>query len=65
MSEFLLEIGAEEIPDWMIEPALADLRTKFQKRSAKRKTRRQRSVGGCDSTAAGVCARRADGEAER
>lgn len=30
MSEFLLEIGAEEIPDWMIEPALADLRKKFE-----------------------------------
>ncbi len=29
MPSFLLEIGAEEIPDWMIEPALADLRTKF------------------------------------
>ena len=25
MSDFLLEIGTEEIPDWMIEPALADL----------------------------------------
>jgi glycyl-tRNA synthetase beta chain len=24
-NEFLLEIGSEEIPDWMIEPALADL----------------------------------------
>jgi glycyl-tRNA synthetase beta chain len=30
MSEFLLEIGAEEIPDWMIEPALADLKKKFE-----------------------------------
>src|SRR5947208_825569 len=28
--DFLLEIGAEEIPDWMIEPALEDFRTKFQ-----------------------------------
>jgi glycyl-tRNA synthetase beta chain len=27
--DFLLEIGAEEIPDWMIEPALADLRERF------------------------------------
>lgn len=26
---FLLEIGSEEIPDWMIEPALADLRRLF------------------------------------
>ena len=26
---FLLEIGAEEIPDWMIEPALADLKQRF------------------------------------
>ncbi|HLA38640.1 MAG TPA: glycine--tRNA ligase subunit beta, partial [Candidatus Glassbacteria bacterium] len=24
--EFLLEIGAEEIPAWMMEPALADLK---------------------------------------
>ncbi len=30
MSDFLLEIGTEEIPDWMIEPALAELRAKFQ-----------------------------------
>jgi glycyl-tRNA synthetase beta chain len=30
MAYFLLEIGSEEIPDWMIEPALEDLRTKFQ-----------------------------------
>ncbi len=30
MADFLLEIGAEEIPDWMIEPALEDLRTRFQ-----------------------------------
>ena len=30
MADFLLEIGTEEIPDWMIEPALADLRAKFQ-----------------------------------
>jgi glycyl-tRNA synthetase beta chain len=29
MASFLLEIGAEEIPDWMIEPALVDLRTRF------------------------------------
>ncbi len=30
MPDFLLEIGTEEIPDWMIGPALEDLRTKFQ-----------------------------------
>ena len=30
MPYFLLEIGAEEIPDWMIEPALEDLRARFQ-----------------------------------
>lgn len=30
MPDFLLEIGTEEIPDWMIEPALGDLREKFQ-----------------------------------
>ncbi len=30
MADFLLETGTEEIPDWMIEPALADLRAKFQ-----------------------------------
>ncbi len=27
---FLLEIGTEEIPDWMIESALQDLTTRFQ-----------------------------------
>ena len=31
MADFLLEIGVEEIPDWMIEPALADLHATFQK----------------------------------
>jgi glycyl-tRNA synthetase beta chain len=31
MPDFLLEIGVEEIPDWMIEPALADLRARFEK----------------------------------
>jgi glycyl-tRNA synthetase beta chain len=30
MADFLLEIGAEEIPDWMIEPALEDFRNRFQ-----------------------------------
>jgi glycyl-tRNA synthetase beta chain len=30
VADFLLEIGTEEIPDWMIDDALADLRTKFQ-----------------------------------
>ncbi len=30
MPDFLLEIGTEEIPDWMIEPALADLQARFQ-----------------------------------
>jgi glycyl-tRNA synthetase beta chain len=30
MADFLLEIGAEEIPDWMIEPALEDLRNRFR-----------------------------------
>jgi glycyl-tRNA synthetase beta chain len=29
MANFLLEIGVEEIPDWMIEPALADLHARF------------------------------------
>jgi glycyl-tRNA synthetase beta chain len=28
---FLLEIGVEEIPDWMIEPALADLKQRFER----------------------------------
>ncbi len=30
MPYFLLEIGVEEIPDWMIEPALADLRARYE-----------------------------------
>jgi glycyl-tRNA synthetase beta chain len=30
MADFLLEIGTEEIPDWMIDPALEDLRRRFQ-----------------------------------
>ena len=28
---FLLEIGTEEVPDWMIAPALANLRELFTK----------------------------------
>ena len=28
-AELLLEIGSEEIPDWMIEPALADWKRRF------------------------------------
>ena len=28
---FLLEIGTEEIPDWMIQPALESLRELFEK----------------------------------
>lgn len=30
MSEFLLEVGVEEIPDWMIEGALKDLENRFR-----------------------------------
>lgn len=30
MPDFLLEIGTEEIPDWMILPALEDLRARYQ-----------------------------------
>src|SRR5579883_3381413 len=30
MPDFLLEIGTEEIPDWMIEPALEDLRSRYK-----------------------------------
>ena len=30
MADFLLELGVEEIPDWMIEPALEDLRKRFE-----------------------------------
>lgn len=30
MPDFLLEIGVEEIPDWMIGPALTDLRARWQ-----------------------------------
>lgn len=30
MPDFLLEIGTEEIPDWMILPALEDLRGRYQ-----------------------------------
>ena len=30
MPDFLLEIGTEEIPDWMIKGALLDLRAKFE-----------------------------------
>jgi glycyl-tRNA synthetase beta chain len=34
---FLLEVGAEEIPDWMIEPALGDLRAQFEKLASEQK----------------------------
>ena len=31
MAEFLLEVGTEEIPDWMIEPACGHLERNFMK----------------------------------
>jgi glycyl-tRNA synthetase beta chain len=31
VAAFLLEVGVEEIPDWMIEPALAELSKRFEK----------------------------------
>jgi glycyl-tRNA synthetase beta chain len=34
MPNFLLEIGVEEIPDWMIESALSDLKNGFEKELA-------------------------------
>jgi glycyl-tRNA synthetase beta chain len=34
---FLLEVGAEEIPDWMIEPALGDLKARFEKLASEQK----------------------------
>ncbi|HEX4231802.1 MAG TPA: glycine--tRNA ligase subunit beta [Bryobacteraceae bacterium] len=39
MPDFLLEIGVEEIPDWMIDPALADLRARFERLIAKQALR--------------------------
>ena len=35
MSEFLLEVGTEEIPDWMIPGALADFERRFREALAK------------------------------
>lgn len=65
--DFLLEIGTEEIPDWMIVPALADLRERFEKLLAEHKL--GGSVAWCDATprrlvlrAAGIIERQADSE---
>ena len=41
---FLLEIGAEEIPDWMIEPALENLRQLFTESLTEQQPRRARSM---------------------
>ena len=41
MPDFLLEIGVEEIPDWMIDAALADLRDAFQKHRGANKAGRR------------------------
>ncbi len=67
MADFLLEIGAEEIPDWMIEPALADLHARFQKRLDEAKL--GGSVAWIDATprrlvlkATGLVERQADSE---
>lgn len=67
MSDFLLEIGAEEIPDWMIEPALLDLKTRFEK--LLETTRLGGKVEWVDATprrlvlkASGLAARQADSE---
>ena len=43
MAGFLLEIGSEEIPDWMIEYALASLRDSFSERRAERRARTSHS----------------------
>ena len=67
MADFLLEIGVEEIPDWMIEPALADLHARFQKLLDE--ARLGGSVSWTDATprrlvlkAAGLMERQADSE---
>ena len=46
--DFLLEIGTEEIPDWMIVPALGDLRERFEKLLAEHKL--GGGVAWCDAT---------------
>lgn len=65
--DFLLEIGTEEIPDWMIVPALGDLRERFEKLLAEHKL--GGGVAWCDATprrlvlsAAGLIERQADSE---
>ncbi|MGA7414292.1 MAG: glycine--tRNA ligase subunit beta [Bryobacteraceae bacterium] len=67
MADFLLETGVEEIPDWMIEPALADLHARFQKLLDEAKL--AGSVSWTDATprrlvlkAAGLVERQADSE---
>ena len=67
MADFLLEIGAEEVPDWMIVPALADLSGRFQKLLDEAKLAGR--VSGTDATprrlvltAAGLVDRQADSE---
>jgi glycyl-tRNA synthetase beta chain len=67
MADFLLEIGVEEIPDWTIEPALADLHARFQKLLDE--TKLSGSVSWTDATprrlvlkAAGLVERQADSE---
>ena len=53
---FLLEIGTEEIPDWMIPPALENLRTLFVEAGGRRSSARLWTPrrGGWCSAAAGL-----------
>ena len=56
---FLLEIGTEEIPDWMIVPALNNLQDMFQIFLDQHGHRRIRDDDGCHAAPAGA-ARRSD-----
>ena len=64
MADFLLEIGAEEIPDWMIDAALADLREQLSSVHSGHSADR-RYVDGSHAAAAGLAGEGSDGASAR
>ncbi len=53
---FLLEIGTEEIPDWMIQPALKQLARVIREVTSGQHAGRQGGHAGCHAAAAGAAA---------
>ena len=60
MPDFLLEIGTEEIPDWMIERRWPICERGFRKQRGERRWAERCSLHGCDAAAPGVACEGSD-----